>query len=119
MTLRRDDFPAPFGPMMARISCSRTSKDTACSATTPPKESEMPSTSRIGPPTVLPTAVSQGRGSGGLAARGDAESPCVHDRQVRRDRSRAAVLEAHLRFEEAVIRLRVERVDQRPVFLPD
>ena len=34
-------LPAPFGPMMARISCSRTSKETSVSALTPPKRSEM------------------------------------------------------------------------------
>src|SRR5215471_11097755 len=40
MTLSIELFPAPFGPMMARISCSRTSKLMAVSALTPPKESD-------------------------------------------------------------------------------
>src|SRR5450759_2151613 len=40
--------------MMARISCSRTSKETLCSARTPPKAREMPSRSRTTPPIVLP-----------------------------------------------------------------
>src|SRR5487761_2170070 len=47
-------LPAPLGPMMARISCSRTSKVTSCSAFTPPKASEMPSRPRTTPPIFLP-----------------------------------------------------------------
>src|SRR6185312_9684145 len=51
MTLSNELFPAPFGPMIARISCSRTSKLTSASAFTPPKASETPSSARITSPT--------------------------------------------------------------------
>jgi hypothetical protein len=39
-------LPAPFGPMMARISPLRMSKDTSVRAFTPPKRKETPSTER-------------------------------------------------------------------------
>jgi hypothetical protein len=38
-------LPAPFGPMIARTSCSRTSNEMSVSAVTPPKASEMWSSS--------------------------------------------------------------------------
>ena len=41
MTFSIDDLPAPFGPMMARISPLRMSKLTLVSARTPPNRSEM------------------------------------------------------------------------------
>ena len=34
-------LPAPFGPMIARISCARTSKLMSVNAFTPPNDSEM------------------------------------------------------------------------------
>jgi hypothetical protein len=40
MTLSIDVLPAPFGPMMARISPLRTSKEMSVIAFTPPKRSE-------------------------------------------------------------------------------
>ena len=50
MQLSIELLPAPFGPMMARISCSRTSKEMSVSALTPPKRSEMFCTSRMTSP---------------------------------------------------------------------
>ena len=41
MTLSIELLPAPFGPMMARISCSSTLKEMFVSACTPPKRSEI------------------------------------------------------------------------------
>jgi hypothetical protein len=41
MTLSIEDLPAPFGPMMARISPSRMSNEMSLIATTPPKRSVM------------------------------------------------------------------------------
>ncbi len=41
MTLSIDDLPAPFGPMIARISPSRMSKEMSWIAVTPPKRSVM------------------------------------------------------------------------------
>ena len=50
MQLSMELLPAPLGPMMARISCSRTSKEMSVSALTPPKLSEMFFTSRMTSP---------------------------------------------------------------------
>src|SRR5438309_4704078 len=122
MTLSIEDLPAPFGPMIARISCSRTSKETACSATTPPKASEMSSISRSAAPIFLPVLIGRdatGRDSRRLPRRGDAVGPRLHDSQVRRYRTGAPVLEAHLRLDEAARLARVEGIDQRGVFLAD
>jgi hypothetical protein len=44
MMLSIDVLPAPLGPMMARISPLRMSKDTPVTALTPPKESDTSST---------------------------------------------------------------------------
>jgi hypothetical protein len=49
-----DVLPAPFGPMMARISPFRISNDTSASAFTPPNASDTFSTARITSP--LPTS---------------------------------------------------------------
>jgi hypothetical protein len=58
-----DDLPAPFGPMIARTSCSRTSKLMSVSAFTPPKRSEMFFTSRMTSPIffVMPLSSHPGR----------------------------------------------------------
>src|SRR5258706_14976798 len=122
MTLSTEDLPAPFGPMMARISCWRTPNDTPGSATTPPKASETSSISRMAAPTFLPAFMSlreAGPVSRRLPRRGDTVGPCLHDSQVGRDRTRAAVLEAHLRLDEAARLVRVEGIDQHGVFLGD
>ena len=60
MQLSIELLPAPFGPMMARISCSRTLKLISVSAFTPPKRRLMLLTSRmtspISRPFVMPLA---------------------------------------------------------------
>ena len=43
MTFSIELLPAPFGPMIARTSCSRTSNVMSVSAFTPPNASDMPS----------------------------------------------------------------------------
>ena len=48
MMLSNDVLPAPFGPMMARISPSATVRSTPASATTPPKDKSMPSSASSG-----------------------------------------------------------------------
>ena len=58
MQLSIELLPAPLGPMMARISCSRTSKLMSVSALTPPKLSEMFFTSRMTSP-ILRSAMSR------------------------------------------------------------
>ena len=66
--LKIDVLPAPFGPMTAKSSPSRTSKLTSRSALTPPNESETSFTSRSGP--------SQRRGRSS-AAPGNSRSPML------------------------------------------
>src|SRR5262245_51571679 len=51
MTLSIELLPAPFGPIMARISCSSTLNDMFVNAWTPPNLREIESSSRIGAPT--------------------------------------------------------------------
>src|ERR1700710_117079 len=53
MTLRSELFPAPFGPMMARICPCVTAKLTSRRAATPPKARLMPSSARMGSAAVL------------------------------------------------------------------
>ena len=55
ITLSIELLPAPLGPMIARISCSRTSKLMSDSAFTPPNDSEMLSSFRTGSPIRAPT----------------------------------------------------------------
>src|SRR3954468_17712595 len=105
MTFSIELLPAPLGPMMARISRRRTSKDTPWSALTPPKAREMASTLRMGSAATL-----RRRGAADLR---------LGDAQVRRDHAGAPVLEAHLRLDEAVRPARIQRVDERGVFLGD
>src|SRR6266705_3276090 len=119
MTFSIEDLPAPFGPMMARISCSRTSKETPWSATTPPKASETSSISRIGRPIFLPAVMSAKGNSGRFPRRGGAEGLRLHDLQVGRHRSGAPVLEAHLSLDETARLVRVESVDQHRVLVSD
>src|ERR1700720_1686663 len=47
MTLSIEVLPAPFGPMMARISPRAMSNDTSVNALTPPNDSETFSTERM------------------------------------------------------------------------
>src|SRR5258708_34254701 len=120
MTLSIEDLPAPFGPMMARISCSRTSNETPCSATTPPNASETPSISRMAAPVFLPAFMplrDTHRGSRRHPRRGDTVGLRLHDSQGGRHRTRAAVLEAHLRFDEPARLSRVEAIAEHGAFL--
>src|SRR5258706_328418 len=122
MTLSIEDLPAPFGPMMARISCSRTSNETPCSATTPPNASETSSISRMAAPVFLPAFMPLRDMHGGSRRRprgGDTVGLRLHDSQVGRHRTRAAVLEAHLRLDEAARLVRIQGIDQHGVFLGD
>src|SRR3990172_3808292 len=113
-------LPAPFGPMIARTSCSRTSNDTSCSAFPPPNESETPSTTRTGAPIFRWLCIGRrGERSGGPASRGSRERLRVDDLQRRGDRAGATVLELHLRLDVAVALAAVERVDRHLVPLGD
>ena len=56
MTLSIEVLPAPFGPMMARISPFLTSKEMSVIAFTPPKDSETFLTSISNPPGAMPSS---------------------------------------------------------------
>src|SRR6478672_9172035 len=53
MMLSIEVLPAPFGPIMARISPLRISNDTSLTAFTPPNDSETLSTARSTSPTAI------------------------------------------------------------------
>src|SRR5664279_1714954 len=96
MTLSIELLPAPFGPMIARISCSRTSKLTSEIARTPPNASEMCSSFKMTSPIArTPPDIESGR----LSRRRCRESLRVLDPEVRRDDAAAAVLEFNLRLD--------------------
>src|SRR5882672_6637704 len=118
MTLSIEDLPAPFGPMIARTSCSRTSNDTPCSATTPPNARDTSSTSSSGPPPVLLALISPARSCRFPRVRA-AVCLRLQDAQVRGDGADAAILEAHLGLDEAARLARIERIDERRVLLGD
>src|SRR5882672_9901290 len=101
--------------MMARISCSRTSKETSCSATTPPKARDTPSTARMAGP--VPRSATVVKDSSRPPRGGGAVDPGLCDAQIRGDDPGAAVLEAHLRLDEAMRLSGVQSLDQRGVFL--
>src|SRR2546426_8618045 len=61
--LKKVDFPAPLGPMIARISPAGTPRDTLLRAASPPKRTVSPSVLRIG----------------GLAVRGDTPATGARD----------------------------------------
>src|SRR5688572_21560742 len=119
-------LPAPLGPMMARTSCSRTSKDTSVNAFTPPKASDTPSTASTTSPIARPAAVVarsfrfmppafscrrlRGQGREGLRR--------VHA-ELGAHEAGAAVLEAHLRLDHAALHARVEGVHDGGVLLAD
>src|SRR5687767_4080846 len=110
--------------MMARISCSRTSKETSCSAFTPPKASETLSTDRMTSPTRRPWArrssVTWARSTlGGLPRRFRGKGLRVADLEVRRESTRAPVFVAHARFDMDALLVVVQGLDQRPVLLAD
>src|SRR5690606_35362936 len=117
MTLSIELLPAPLGPMIARTSCSRTSKEMSVSAFTPPKDREMLCRSRSTSPIRF---VRMGwSASGGLRCRFRREGSCVYDPESGRDGAGLAVLEAHLGLDEAVVAAVVQGVEQHTVLLGD
>src|SRR5579862_8151813 len=106
-------LPAPLGPMMARISCSRTSKLIEVSAFTPPNESEMPFSSSSTSPMER-TPLMPLRGTPG-DARG--ERLDVDDAQVCGHHTATAVLEFHQRLDVLRRLAVVQRVDKRLILL--
>src|SRR5688500_4510631 len=100
-----DVLPAPFGPMIARISPLRMSKETPVLALTPPKASETSSTASstslaalLASPGALilrPASLSV-RSCRLLQRRGDRRNSPVVDLDPRRKHPLAPVLERHL-----------------------
>src|SRR5258708_32979705 len=126
MTLSIELLPAPLGPMIARTSCSRTSKDTSCSAFTPPNESETLSTERTTSPIFRDACSRCACGadiriaamrSCRLLRRRGFEGLCVGNPQIGGDLAGAAVFVAHLRFDVHRPAAVVERPYQAVVFL--
>src|SRR5215207_6025076 len=113
MQLSIELLPAPFGPMIARISCSRTLNVISERAFTPPKRRLMFWTSRATSPE--PRAVI-GR-SRGAPDRG--EGLRLDDPQGCRDLADAAVLEPDCGLHELLGLARVEGLDQDVVALAD
>src|SRR5262249_9884466 len=121
MTLSSELFPAPLGPMIARTSCSRTSKLMSVSAFTPPKESEMLLSLRMASSTAwCPVAIGasvlgssrQRRASGGH--RRD-----VFDPQVGGDHTTPSILEPNQRLDVLNVAPGVQGVDQHRVLVSD
>src|SRR5688572_31945986 len=112
--------------MMARTSCSRTSKDTSVSAFTPPKASDTPSTAR----TTSPIARSVAAAARSFRFMRPALS-CSRLRGQRREglggvhaqlgahEARAPVLEAHLRLDHAALDPGIQGVHDGRVLLAD
>src|ERR1700712_2243792 len=108
MTFSIELLPAPFGPMIARISCSRTSNEMSVSAFTPPNASEIDSSARTtspirlppvavapaAPPAPVSPAAACGHWSGCIGQR--VEGLRVADHEVRLDRAASPVLELDL-----------------------
>src|SRR5258706_1842541 len=114
MTLSIELFPAPFGPMIARISCSRTSKLMPESALTPPKESDTPSSLRTISPfrRCVPTLRRLARAHRGKDLR-------FGDDEIRGDNAGATILELHLRLDVLHAPACIQRVEQHCVLLRD
>src|SRR6185436_5884519 len=114
MTLSIELLPAPLGPMIARTSCSLTSKLMSVSAFTPPKRSEMCSTFSTTSP-IRRALVTSGR----LRRRLGGERLRVVDPKIGGDHARAPILEPHQRLDVLDGLATVQRVDQHAVLLGD
>src|SRR5215472_11299369 len=114
MTLSIELFPAPFGPMIARISCSRTSKLIPVSALTPPKERDTRSSWRTTSPIFRCVVTLRG-----FPRVDRGEDFRFGDVEIGGDHSCAAVLELHLGLDVLDALAVVKRADQHGVFLRD
>src|ERR1700686_4277673 len=118
MTLSSELLPAPLGPMIALISCSRTSSEMSLSALTPPKASDTPSRRRTESP-IARTAVMRRWRSSRRLGRAGGERLRLGDLQVSGNDAGAGVLELHLGLDVLHGPARIERVDQRRVLFGD
>src|SRR5436309_11096758 len=125
MTLSSEVLPAPFGPMMARISPLRMSKETPLIALTPPKASDTFSTASStspattsGPLGALMPRFLRARSRRLLHLR-HRHGGNVANLDARGKHALAAVLERHLGRDIGLGRAAVERRDQRRVAFGD
>ena len=131
MTLSMEVLPAPFGPMMARISPLRMSNETPVTAFTPPNDerdvldrdssaSRPCAAARYSADSALPHAAAftppLSRGS---AARRHADLQRSPNLDARREHAFAAVFERDLGRDVGFARAVVERLDQRGVAIGD
>src|SRR5712692_3679215 len=109
--------------MMARTSRSRTSKETPCSALTPPNDSDTPSTDRMTSPMRCARASRWICGalitSRGFSRRGRREGLRVADLEVGGELPGAPILVFHLRLDVHRLPAAIEGLDQRRVLLCD
>src|SRR6185437_9828188 len=115
MTFSIELLPAPLGPMIARTSCSRTSKLMSVSALTPPNASDTCSSAS----TTSPIRRSPMSSASGRARDTRREHLRVGDHDVGGDDAAAPVLELHLGLDVLDLARGVQRVDQRAVLLGD
>src|SRR4029453_12319106 len=135
MQLSIELLPAPLGPMIERISCSRTSKLMLVSAFTPPKARLMSFTSRMTSPRRRPAAGLVSAPAAGAAARTPLSTVAtlirraarsrrpphrrqhrhVDDLEIGRQLAAAPVLERHLGRDVLVVLAAVERVEEHAV----
>ena len=110
MTFSIDDLPAPFGPMMARISPLRMSKLTLVSARTPPNRSEMPSTRQqhLAGPALRAVHLWLARRSGSTLRR----APVSRIDEIGLDPALAPVLERHLALDVNGVWPGIDGLDQ-------
>src|SRR6516162_6697280 len=118
-------LPAPFGPMMARISPLRMSKETSLSALTPPKASDTFSIDRIASPAATSTCPrALMRASAGrlnviaVPSRGllhDDRGTGVADRDPGIDDALAAVFERDFRCDRGLGGAVIQRAHKRRV----
>src|SRR5689334_13508201 len=129
MTLSIDVLPAPFGPIMARTSPLRMSRETSLIALRPPNDSETFSTES----STSPTATSGPAGPVGALMRpdsvksfsrlqhrlGDRFGLYVRDLHPRLEHALAAVLEGDLGRDIDLLRTVIKRANQRLIAISD
>src|SRR5438477_7716290 len=115
MQLSIELLPAPLGPMMARISCSRTSKLIPVSAFTPPNESEILSSCSTTAPLLRAVLMRRSCLSRCLARGGRGQGFGFLYPQVGCDHAATAILEFHQRLDMLHVLVRIQRVDQHRI----
>src|ERR1700751_221094 len=117
MTFSIELLPAPLGPMIARISCSRTSKLMPDRAFTPPNESEIPWSRSTTSPMFRREIMGERRCLRSRLRGCSREMLRGGNCQIRGDHSAAAILELHLGLNVLPVLAVVQGIDQHGVFL--